>query len=441
MAAQTPRKEVGVDLRDELDADVECGSGYISIFGPPGSGKTTMLLQYLTSREHHVRNMKRSFLLEYVTGRALAGDSLRRLAWRLLPQTKRRRTECSHLQFGLLVRQWLDNAVEGSELHFVVDDADEVEEGAEGINQWLSVCVGGSQQPCNSNVVCLWVVSQMPLRLSNCFRFHFVARPDASVVQSWLNTLFATNASPPRAGAGANTPSLTLEEAHNITKGAVEYYMTHLPMRASIVTQDMRQLLQRVHQILPFLAAHAVVGRLNAMHYSTVWGRWRELSSSVATAPSGALVGSRGDPLVAVLRRIGCSAMLWALSAFYCGAVPKSKHALVFGDEKLARRTNSTEVNAASHKAAVLSSLAHVVHLPRLMLVYRSLLNICVNLQDPLEFVPAEIAVQHHQTLVSWGLMVPTTHSTKGYHCHIPVTSAISLSQHLSLNLYDLIPR
>nr|CCC93912.1 conserved hypothetical protein [Trypanosoma congolense IL3000] len=217
--------------------------------------------------------------------------------------------------------------------------------------------------------------------------------------------------------------------------------MTHLPMRSTIVAQDVRQLLQRVHQIFPYLAAQAVTGRLNAMHFSAAWGKWQNPAPPISVHSSGETEKCASDSLVAVLKRVGYSAMLWALSAFYCGVVPKSKHASVFDDENLARRINTTNVNTTSHKAAVLSSLAHVVHLPHLMTIYRCLLNICVNYIDPLEFVSPEMAVQHHRTLVSWGLMVPTPHGARGYHCHIPVTSALGLSQELCLNLYDLIPR
>ncbi|RNF18589.1 hypothetical protein TcG_04855 [Trypanosoma cruzi] len=421
----------GADLRDELDASVECGSGYICIYGPPSSGKTTLLLNYLTAREQHVRNMKRSFHLEYVSGKALDGDPLQRLTWRLQPHTKRRRTECSLQQFGCLVRQWLESAVEGSELHFVMDDADMLEEDTIQINHWLSECLTVTQEERNRNILCLWIVSQMPLHLSNCFRFHFLSKPDATTLQTWLNSLFAANHGFCGGDLDVSTQQFTLGQAHTAVVDAVAYYKTHLPMRASIVAQDLRQLLQRVHQILPLLLPHYTSGRPNAMHHSAAWGKRREFSA----------LGHSSDPLVAALKRIGYSAMLWAVSAFYCGAVPMSKHAYVFDDQELQRRRNSTGTNSTSHKAAVLSSSAHVVHLPRLMLVYRALLKICVHHIDPLELAPAETAVQHHHTLVSWGLLVSSSQNSKVYHCHIPVTSAIGLSQLLSLNLYDLIPR
>ncbi|ESL09610.1 hypothetical protein TRSC58_02667 [Trypanosoma rangeli SC58] len=431
MTTQAICEEGKADLRDELDASVECGSGYICLCGPPSSGKTTLLLNYLTAREQHVRNMKRSFLLEYVSGKALDGDPLRRLTWRLQPHTKRRRTECTIRQFGRLVRQWMDDAVEGSELHFVLDDADMLEDDAVHVNQWLSECLTATPEGRKQNIVCLWIVSQMPLHISNSFRFHFLSKPDAAVVQGWLNSLFVANRAFVLDDPAVNTPHFTLEQAHTSVVDAVAYYTTHLPMRASIVAQDVRQLLQRVYYILPLLAPHYTCGHPNAMHHSAAWGKRRELTA----------VGSRGDPLVAALKRIGYSAILWAVSAFYCGAVPRSKQAYVFDDQELRRRTNPSGPNATSHKAAVLSSSAHIVHVPHLMLVYRALLKICVHHIDPLEFAPAETAVQHHHTLVSWGLLAPSLQNSKAYHCHIPITSAVGLSQLLSLNLYDLIPR
>ncbi|RNF13662.1 uncharacterized protein Tco025E_06092 [Trypanosoma conorhini] len=431
MAAQTSCEEGGADLRDELDASVESGSGYICLCGPPSSGKTTLLLNYLTAREQHVRNMRSSFHLEYVSGKALDGDPLQRLTWRLQPRTKRRRAQCTVQQFGCLVRQWLDDAAEGSELHFVLDDADTLEDDAADVNHWLSECLPAAPEGRKRSVVCLWIVSQMPLHISNSFRFHFLSKPDAAVVQVWLNSLFAANREFFFGDPGPSTPHFTLGQAHTAAVDAVAYYITHLPMRASIVAQDVRQLLQRVHHILPLLAPHYTSGRPNAMHHSAAWGKRRELAK----------VGSGNDPLVAALRRIGYSAILWAVSAFYCGAVPRSKQAYVFDDQGLQRRTRSSGANATSHKAAVLSSSAHSVHVPRLMLVYRALLKICAYHIDPLEFAPAETAVQHHHTLVSWGLLVPSSQNSKAYHCHIPVTSAVGLSQLLSLNLYDLIPR
>ncbi|KEG14284.1 hypothetical protein DQ04_00541160 [Trypanosoma grayi] len=432
MEAAAPCEERQADLRDELDASVECGSGYICLFGPPSSGKTTLLLQYLTAREQHVLSMEKSFHLEYVSGRALDGDPLQRLTWRLQPPTKRRRTECSLLQFGSLVQLWLGSAPEGSELHLVLDDADVLEEDAADINHWLSGCLVVGSQERSRSIVCLWIVTQMPLRLSNCFRFHFVSKPDAGVVRKWLEGLFVANRARISAYPDLDVPHFTLEQTHTAVLDAVAYYTTHLPMRASIVAQDLRQLLQRVYQVLPLLVPHYAGGRPNAMHHSAAWGRRREFA---VAAEQG------GDPLVAALRRIGYSAMLWTVSVFYCGAVPKSKHAFVFNEQGLQQRTKSAGTNATSHKAAVLSSSAHLVHLPRLMLVYNALLRICIHHVDPLEFAPAETAVQHHQTLLSWGLVVASSHNVKAYHCHIPVTSAVGLSKLLSLSLYDLIPR
>ncbi|KAG8342325.1 AAA domain [Trypanosoma vivax] len=440
------QNEKKANLCDELDTDVESGSGYISICGPPGSGKTTLVLEYLTSREKRLHGMKRSFLLEYVAGRAVDGDVLQRFARRLRPQGKRRRTECSLLQFSTLVRQWLDSAVEGSEIHFVLDDADDVKEETSTIDRWLSMCLGDWQGRRNSNIVCLWIVSQMPMNLSSCFRYHFIPRPEAHEICDWLDAMFTKNRVLFEDEMETDVPHLALEQAHATVKEAVLYYTTHLPMQSSIVARDIRQLLQRVQKVLPFLVQQDTAVRLNAMHLATAWGKWREAASPQALPPSSSGAGTVGlrkrlDPLVSVLKKIGYSAMLWALSAFYCGAVPKSKHARVFGARELQQRTSTTESSSASHKAAVLSSLAHVVRLPRLMLVYRALLDMCVNHIDHLEFAPAELAVQHNHTLVSWGLMVPTSQGTKGYHCHIPVTSAVALSQHLSLSLYDLIPQ
>ncbi|KAH9578059.1 hypothetical protein LSM04_003803 [Trypanosoma melophagium] len=434
MKADTPYAEPKADLRDELDASVEFGSGYISLFGPPSSGKTTLLLEYLTAREVHVHSMKKSFHLEYVSARALDGDPLQRLTWRLQPQARRRRTECSLLQFGSLVRKWLDTAVEGSEMHFVLDDADVLEEDTVNINHWLSAClaVGEQEQQCYRNTVCLWVVSQMPRRISNCFRLHFVCKPDTSAVRRWLDRLFAANRPllPPDPPGPGDAPRLTPEQTHAAVVGAVAHYTAHLPMRASVVAQDLRQLLQRVGHVLPLLAPHYTTGRPNAMHHSAAWRKQRQLAASE----------QGDDPLVTSLKRIGYSAMLWALSAFYCGAVHKSKHAFVFGDHKLQPRTSSGGANVSSHKAAVLSSSTHVVYVPRLMRVYQALLKICVHHVDPLEFGPIAMAVQHHQTLVSWGLLIPSTGSSKAYYCHIPVTSALGLSKLLFLSLYDLIP-
>ncbi|KAK7202307.1 AAA ATPase domain/Origin recognition complex (ORC) subunit 5 C-terminus [Novymonas esmeraldas] len=476
------------DLRDELDASVLFGSGYVCVAGPPSSGKTTLVLEYLVARERQALLRARAnadseaavFCLEYASARSASHELLRCLVHRLLPSARRRRLsrECTPLEFGASLVEWLESHPERSELHLVVDDADVLEHSPEEMNLWLSHCLRAPAA--QSRKVVLWLISELPLRLSNCFRYHFIARPEARSIVRWLQRQYTEeqrhvadldndggDAESAADGAGATVVSAA--DVHRVVVDAFAYYTAHQPMCSSVVSRDVRQLIQRVYQILPPLLLDAAaaqgpdggaevgglaggLSRLNARHFAAAWGQHRREGGGGEGGASGAAATSGSDgaldsssapgPLVVALKRIGYSAVLLATAAFYCGAVPKRKQQQVFGrmgGEE--RKVPAYEAKGQSHKAAVLSSSAHVLTVRRLAFLYDAMLRMCTPHIDPLEFATADVAVQHVQTFVAWGLLTPVAAQRhRSYHCWIPVSTALQLARELSLSLFDLIP-
>ncbi|AYU84107.1 hypothetical protein, conserved [Leishmania donovani] len=470
------------DLRDELDATVLFGSGYVCVVGPPSSGKTTLILEYLVARErqavHSGDGDAAPFCMEYVSARSAPHGLLRHLTHRLLPNARRRRLsyECSPLEFGASLVEWVEAHTGQSELHLVVDDADALEYSTEEMNLWLSHYLRTpAEQRC---IVILWLISELPLRLSNCFRYHFIARPEAKSIVQWLRHQFEEQR---RLLAGpeseeddsehtvdaALTTTLSADEMNRAVLDAFTYYATHQPMCSSVVSRDVRLLVQRVYQILPPLllevaaAASAVPGksgeaavsastttdavkRLNARHFAAAWSQYRSDGgggNSSAMAVSGAAASAQST-LVMALKRLGYSAVLLAFAAFYGGAVPKRQQHQVFGCMGSGERQPPLyEAKGQSHKAAVLSASAHVVTLRRLSFLYDAMLRMCTPYIDPLEFTTADVALQYVQGFVAWGLLTPVVSQRhRSYHCWIPVSTAQQLARELSLSLFDLIP-
>ncbi|CCW63212.1 unnamed protein product [Phytomonas sp. EM1] len=484
-----------IDFKDELDASLEFGSGYICLIGPPSSGKTTSLLEYLTSREEAFDRGRTSpagvevaeevpggsgapcLHLEYLSARNLCGDALAYLSRRLQLKPTRRRLvyDCTPIDFGFCVAQWLKAHPRGSELHLVLDDADLLEESPDAIDLWLSNCL--QESAARGSLVCLWLIMQMPLRLANCFRFHVMSPPRVEGMCAWLEEEYSRNNAlllqDGRQGANdavengdaeANAASKRRRDAeltHRCMMQAMYYYTTHQPMRSSVICKNKQMLLKRVYQLLPALlsAVNGDVSKLNAVHYVGVWGRFKEIANianrpgenpagegrpdlSIAPRPPGPPEGV--DPLVRALKRISYAAVLLAFAAFYCGAVPRGKQLQVFskelGEGRRGRKT-AAEANAQSHKAAVLSASAHVITVQRLLLIYKAMRRMCEAHLDSLELTSSKLAAHYIPGFVSWGLLTPAvSQRRKKFHCWIPVSTAQQLGSVLSLNLFELIP-
>ncbi|EPY31478.1 hypothetical protein AGDE_09032 [Angomonas deanei] len=452
----------------ELDTSTELGSGFISVVGPPGSGKTNSVVTYLARREERYRvnqaakarlgervvpvmkdrpnyqigEMREGVVqVEYFTATATTGDTLARISHRLQLDPSKRRVamDCGPLQFGNTVTQWLEAHPAGSELHIVIDDADQLSEDIQQIELWLS---NAFSEFTLSRLFCVWLVSQIPLRLKSCFRFHLVSSPSVETVCQWLETVFRRNLLTARGEERAEDSLeefLFAENAHRVTVQAVQHYMEHLPMKSSIVCKDVRQLLQRVYLLLPSLvaASNHFGSKLNTMHFSTAWG---QLGPEGRFGAPGA-EGDGGDLLVEALRRIGLSAVLLAFCCFYCGCVAPSKLAQALGGEAARESGSSHEANRNSHRSAVLSSSCHKISIPKLTFTYNALAQICIQTIDPLEFAMVELAMHHLVGFVSWGLLTPVnTQGGPTYKCWIPISTALQLGKVLHLNLYDLLP-
>lgn len=457
-----------MDLTDELNSSILFGSGYLCVVGPPSCGKSVLVLQYLVSRERHFHQKYSAvekppvFCMEYVSARSAAGELLGNLTQRLRPTTRRRRYsyDSTALEFGATLVQWLEAQSADSELHLVVDDADALVYESEEMDLWLSYAL--SSTVAHTRVVCLWFISQLPLRLSNCFRFHFVSRPDAQTVVSWLRQQFntrqrrVTDAEAGGAALGDSSPHLrrlSSQQTNDIVLQAFQYYATRQPMCASAVSRDVRQLLQRVYEILPALLLEVLAptthGRetaavkLDARHFAAAWSRHRSEGLSGPTGTDGPARSSTAvDPLVLALKQLGYSAMLLALAAFYGGAVPKKKQFHVFGASSMAgEKITRSEAKPPSTKASVLSSSSFIFSARRLAALYEAMLPMCISSIDPLEFSPVEAALQYVQAFGAWGLITPVlTQRRRSYHCWIPVSTAQQLGNALCLNLFDLIP-
>lgn len=454
------------DVFDLFEASVQLGSGFISVVGPPACGKTTAVLDYLLLRRRAFQLRyadAKTFHVQYVSARSGKGDTLSRIGQALRRQQQIRRRlarDVSPMLFGICVREWLEAQAAGSELHMVVDDCNCLEEPPEQVNLWASNCF---TLAVDTRRFYIWLVSQMPMKLSSCSRVHLLSLPSADTVAAWLaaaatadndnNIDFGVSG----AGGGSSSPSVPDRVVRRAAERAVHYYRSHQPMSSSIVAQDYGKLCQAVSRMLPTLlkscrddgggTTRYDAERLNALHFAAAW-RAEMQSGSTAGSGSGSSRESRkGDSLTVSLSRIGLSAVLLAFAAFYCGAVPKAKQAEVFGSSAstASARRRPHEANAQSHKDAVLSSSTHVMTEPQVLFVYSRMQAMCADLIDAREFSAPSTPSYHIQSLVSRGILTivggaAEAPSRTRYRCWIPVSTALELGNLLSLSLYDLIP-
>lgn len=452
----------------EFDASVEMGSGTITVIGPPGAGKTTALLEYLSIREESFRSVfagggsmshatsidtqrPSQFLFEYWTARSFSNDVLSQMIHRIRQRMnlsrsvgwrKRRRTDATSTEFCSAVTDWLLSYGEGSELHLVIDDADYLREENNDIDGWLNGCL--DHPAAWTSGVFLWFVSQLPRRLPSCFRYHFVGPPSDETVSKWLAEDFR------EAECVYGTSPLPLAALQHFTTLAVKHYRTHRPMCASVVTRDIRSLLQRVYEALPSLmalprrdaGADGPFPVPNALDYAKVWAECKSFSSSSNNDDD--TVADDGAALVSALQRSGYTCVLLAFAAFFCGAVARTEHQKILGSstEKRRRRRRGNDGAAASPgSSGALSSSTFAFTSSQLGEVYRLLLPMCTAQIDSTEFTAPPWAMDHiFPRLVDWGVVTPTSAQGRAYHCWMPLTSAVQLGVALGINVYHLIP-
>lgn len=175
-------------------------------------------------------------------------------------------------------------------------------------------------------------------------------------------------------------------------------------------------------------------------------------SSSSLTGEGGR--GGEEDTLSHALLRMGYTAVLLALSAFYAGAVPlaQQKRALFTSDTELTTR-RKTSIGASSKTTKTLTSVlvssTFSFSVPHLEKVYRALLALSTLQVDPLEFASASWACTNVlPRLVSCGLLSPSRSGASGnmipgstsYFCWIPSSTALLLGDFLGIHLYELLP-
>eukprot|EP00796_Vickermania_ingenoplastis_P006629 gene6629-4749_t len=407
-------------LCDEFDASVEMGSGIIAVAGPPGSGKTFSVVQYLSDREVQAQLLAGPSVpcvrVEYWTARSLAGGALLQMSQRIsgaAPGAKRRRAAAAPTELSQAVAGWLAEQTPGSELHLVVDDADCWAGEDEDWCAWLDSCLLQASTTVSS--VFLWVLLQVPRRsfLSSCFRWHLLHPPQPGVVLSWV-----------RAHSGA------ADGDESLVQRAVAHYLTNQPMCSSLASRDVRSLLLRVYERLPALLEAARGRTPNSLHYAKAWAA---PSSGPAAAPSEERLVAQG------LRSMGYTVVVLAFAAFYCGAVPRQLHHRALAQKRAA---GASDVHRRS--AAATSSLASTnfsFSSSVLASVYRSLLPICAAQVDPAELATPRWALEHSlPRLLGWGLLTTTARSRRMYRCWISVATAAALGDFVGINLSQLVP-
>lgn len=204
---------------------------------------------------------------------------------------KRCRLETVSLEFSAAVVSWLHTHERGSELHLVLDDADYVKQESASINSWLDGCFLSlsfkSAPKCDrddsegwngESAVFLWIISQIPRRLPNCFRFHFFKPPTTRQLMQWAADDYEASSFTANSWKDARWKHTSNNKGDSSVKcrvhthlgesssadvckkmatcyvsKAVEYYHSHQPMSSSLVTHDIRLLLQRIYVLLPGL--------------------------------------------------------------------------------------------------------------------------------------------------------------------------------------------
>lgn len=459
---------------DELDGSVEMGSGLIAVTGPPGSGKTTTVLEYLADREVHYNSLATAegstakpergaprLLMLYWTAKSFFNDALSQIIFSLKQSVieelsrrastadasqpscnlKRRRGDVSSTDLCQAISEWAAVYPDGSELHLVIDDSDLLVEESTALNRWLDGYLLG---PISSTCVLLWLISQFPRYLPACYRHHiFYPLPTPAVVE-WVKT-------GRRSERGQGPECITALEPSPLqlyAGKAVDYWRTHLPMSASQMCGDPRNIVQRVHeqvpQLLELLAADAaksdaaetpVLPQPNSLHFAKLW-----YQASTSGDPSG--VPHVDDLLAESLRGMGFTTVLLAFAAFYCGALPRHHQARILstGAQASVRRRKSAKAASAA-ALPTLTSSAFTFSEDQLGQVYHGLLPLCTAGIDALEFASPDWACRHIlPRLVSWGLVSRSVSKHNTYHAWISLSTASQLCRTLDINLHQLLP-
>lgn len=434
------------------------GSGIIAVAGPSGCGKSFAVLQYIAGREKRFSPLPVAtssapphFQASYFSAGSFHGDGVHRItaavkrdkstssasSAALVVGVKRSRVDTPSSELSRALIQWVQRHGEGSELHLVIDDADCLPNEEADISGWLDGCNAQTRR----SLVLLWLLSPFP-RLSRAYRVHVLSRQPTPTLHEWwaaeldarLDAFVASSGSSSEASA-SHVKALVLQTA--------EYFSTRQPMKSSITVRDPRWLMKLVWEVLPTLLSISGGGKrkLNALDLAKVWSRLHPSHSQRDSESCSSTPYSKEGSLASSLYESGFSAVLLALAAFFCGALPADVVTKTLSSEPSAGRRTRRGVASSHRPQAAISSSTFTFAMRQWVSAYQLLLPICTAHIDPLEFSAVGTAVRYHlPLLIAQGVVSTSGPSQKAFHCWMSIKAAERLSGMVQLDLYQMLP-
>ena len=361
---------------------VACGGGLVCVCGPPGSGKTTQVLYFLSSNS--------SAMVVYQSSKSRPHHWSESLCRRLPPRPERmEKKQPQHALTELEV--FAREGVSGShELHVVLDDCDGLDEDDRRVIETTP------SLRCGPTMVVFWIISQAPIHLEGCYRYIFLSAPDTGVVQSWLQDE---------------------GEDSTVISARVAFYQSKQPMMSSVAASDIRTLLKTVNDM-----GHLLPNNPNALQFSEAW---KSLSVKIKDrVPSS--VGS--------LLLESYSVQLLCVALFFCGCVPPQADSDVFNMDGSARNVISRSRTTSTWQCS-----QYVVHVRRAQKVYGAMCKmVSVAKMDSL-VSPREV-LHFLKNFLSWGMCSFLPNSSAELRVSIAASDASSVAENVGFRLASLIP-
>jgi hypothetical protein len=359
----------------------------------------------------------------------IRSNPIEALIHELVGQSLKRALPPTLFNLGVAFQHCIPTLPKQSEIHIVIDDADELPlRETEDFGLWNSVI---PPQDANSSSVLIWLVSQRPMRIADCYRYHHFPPPQPAQVKMWLPGSSSASESESSSRKRMREGDSTAE----LFKSSIEHFMQHKPMSSSLTCRDIRRMKACVLGMLPSLVSrqHSLGRRLNALELAAAWkecnahlNEGRQTSTDVTHVVSASAIAA-----------LGLSAITLAVSSFFCGAVHPSKDKLVFSTNAVPHVRSS---GANSHRASVLSSRVHPICLQRLMSVYSHIRSMIIGDFSEEEVAAAHLAEQHVRSLIILEQLEPVLGKRGTYRCAMSTAVAAALSREIHISVLALIP-
>eukprot|EP00758_Cryptobia_borreli_P003181 Tbor_TRINITY_DN3586_c0_g1::TRINITY_DN3586_c0_g1_i1::g.2936::m.2936 len=401
------------DSIQSLNLLVECGSGPISICGPPGCGKTTSVLRCTSARELlynakvvtlHARALPIKDTNTYALQRVAESVS-----WREAQHYRYIQKMCQFM-VCLLISEHVKHY---PELHIIVEDAQVLSLSA--LSDMAAWCMR-----IKTDRIIIWFLSSTLLEIPGCWRYKFMTKPSADDICNWLKN--------------NDNHSSALDELPKALEAA-RVFSTRNPMKATIFARDPRSLMKCVYELRESLLQPG--SSLNSLDYSRAWA-----SFVGAVSQPSHISAASSEPIYRILHQ-GVTAQALSVASFYCGAVSEVKDRDTFSVKEISntkgKKQDKRKQGAVSKDSVISSSNYHFLPV-RLWGIYSKLLKTLPETVRGVCLDPS-IALHHLGNLVDWGILKPSSgHRSIMLQCTLSLSDAAHVASNINIDLLELIP-